>query len=252
LASYPTRPLRPSFSLQGSALSRIRIVDRLGSTNTALLSDAQSIEGDWLIALHQEGGKGRHGRAWQSIEGNFLGSTLVQLRPTDPPAPALALVAGLALIEAVEIAAQGAPLLLKWPNDLMLGDAKLAGVLLERSGDRVVAGFGVNLAGAPEIAGRRTAALKSIIEISAQVFAPLLAGKFAQLLAVWRASDPAQFAQAWMARAHSVGTPLEVHSGPGERVAGAFDGIEPDGAMRLKRSDGMIDVIRAGDAHLGK
>jgi BirA family biotin operon repressor/biotin-[acetyl-CoA-carboxylase] ligase len=223
----------------------------LGSTNSALLSDALAVEGDWLVALKQDSGKGRHGRTWDSIEGNFLGSTLVQLRPHDPPAPSLTLAAGLALIEAVETAAPGAPLSLKWPNDLMLGDAKLAGILLERSGDRVVAGFGLNLAGSPQIAGRKTAALKPIAEIAPQAFAPLLAGKFAQLLASWRSADPAPFAQAWLARAHPVGTLLEVHSDQGEKVSGSFDGIEPDGALRLKRCDGMIDVIRAGDVLLG-
>jgi BirA family biotin operon repressor/biotin-[acetyl-CoA-carboxylase] ligase len=209
------------------------------------------VEGDWLVALHQEGGKGRQGRVWETMEGNFQGSTLIQLRPTDAPAPALALVAGLALIEALEIAAPDASLSLKWPNDLMLADAKLAGILLERSGDRIVAGFGINLAGAPKIAGRKIASLNAFGEITPQAFAPLLAGKFAQLLAAWRAADPAQFAQAWMARAHPLGTRLEVHSGPGERVEGVFDGIEPDGAMRLKRADGMVDIIRAGDVHLG-
>lgn len=208
------------------------------------------MEGDWLVALRQDSGKGRHGRVWESTEGNFFGSTLVQLRPSDPPAPSLALVAGLALIEAVEIEAPGAALSLKWPNDLMLGDAKLAGILLERSSDRIVAGFGVNIAVAPALPNRKTASLNGIRDIEPQAFAPVLAGKFAQLLSVWRASELAQFAQAWMARAHPIGTPLEVHSGPGERVGGTFDGIEPDGAMRLRRSDGTIDVIRAGDVHL--
>ena len=201
--------------------------------------------------MHQEGGKGRHGRSWETVEGNFLGSTLVQVRPDDPPAPSLTLVAGLALIEALQKEAPAAPLSLKWPNDLMLGDAKLAGILLERSGDRVVVGFGINLAGAPAIEGRKTASLKPVKEIAPQAFAPLLAGKFAQMLAAWRAADPAQFAQAWLAHAHPIGTALEVHSGPGERVRGAFDGIEPDGALRLKRSDGMIDIVRAGDIYLG-
>lgn len=204
-----------------------------------------------MVALRQEGGRGRHGRPWESIEGNFFGSTLVQLKPGDPPAPSLALVAGLALIETVEIAAPEVPLSLKWPNDLMLGDAKLAGILLERSGDQVVAGFGVNLAGAPPIPGRKTAALKPNYEIAPQAFAPLLAGKFSQLLSVWRTADPAAFAQAWLAQAHPIGTTLEVHSGPGERVRGTFDGIEADGAMRLKRNDGMVDIIRAGDVSLG-
>lgn len=186
---------------------------------------------------------------WESIDGNYLGSTLVRVRPGDPTAPALTLVAGLALIEAVEIVAPGAPLSLKWPNDLMLANAKLAGILLERSGDRIVAGFGVNLAGAPEIVGRKTAALKPLEEIAPEAFAPLLAGKFAQILAMWRTAEPAQFAQAWMARAHPIGTPLNVHNAPGELVSGTFDGIEPDGAMRLRR-DGMIDVIRSGDVLL--
>ena len=208
-----------------------------------------AVEGDWLVALKQEGGRGRQGRVWQSIDGNFTGSTVVQLHAADPPAPALTLVAGLALIEAIDIAAPDASLSLKWPNDVMLGDAKLAGILLERSGDRVVVGFGVNLARAPDIPGRKTAALQPIADIPPQALAPLLAGKFAQVMAAWRASEPAQFAQAWMARAHPVGTQLEVHSGPGERVAGTFDGIEPDGAMRLKR-DGKIDIIRAGDVSL--
>ena len=141
------------------------------------------------------------------------------------------------------------PTSLKWPNDLMLGDAKLAGILLERTGDRIVAGFGVNLAEAPEIAGRKTAGLQSAAEISPQAFATVLAGKFMELLAAWRSSEPAQFAQAWMARAHPIGMALEVHGSPGEQVAGTFDGIEPDGAMRLKR-DGKIDIIRAGDVTL--
>lgn len=171
------------------------------------------------------------------------------MRAGDPPTPALTLVAGLALIEAVEVAAPNAALSLKWPNDLMVGDAKLAGILLERSGDRVVAGFGVNLAGAPAIAGRKTVSLKPLVDIAPQAFAPLLAGTFAQMLASWRTADPAQFAQAWITRAHAIGTPLQVHNAPGELVSGTFDGIEPDGAMRLRR-DGMIDVIRSGDVLL--
>jgi BirA family biotin operon repressor/biotin-[acetyl-CoA-carboxylase] ligase len=213
-----------------------------------LLADPLVIEGDWLVALRQDAGRGRHGRAWETLDGNFFGSTLVQLRDGDPPAPALALAAGLALIEAVEVAAPGLPLSLKWPNDLMLGDAKLAGILLERSGERIVAGFGVNLAAAPQIEGRNTASLEG--SIGPQAFAPLLAASFARLLAAWRSAEPAAFAQAWLARAHPLGTPLRVHSGPGERVAGTFDGIEPDGALRLRVEGGAVELIRAGDVSL--
>ncbi len=209
------------------------------------------MEGDWLVALRQDSGRGRHGRRWEGISGNFFGSTLVIIRSDDPPAPALAMVAGLALIEAVATEAPAAPLSLKWPNDLMLGDAKLAGILLERSGDRVVAGFGVNLAGAPAIAGRKTAALSAYRDITPGAFAPIIAGSFAQLLAAWRRSEPASLADAWMARAHPIGTALEVHGGQGELARGRFDGIEPDGAMRLVHEDGTTSLVRAGDVQLG-
>ena len=157
---------------------------------------------------------------------------------------------GLALIEAVEAAAPNANLSLKWPNDLMLGEAKLAGILLERSGDRVVAGFGVNLAGAPTISGRKTASLAPLASVGPKAFAPIIAGSFARVLAAWRGADPAAFASAWMARAHPIGTALEVHSGPGERISGTFEDIKPDGAMRLRVADGRIEVIRAGDVTL--
>ncbi|MDQ4088660.1 MAG: biotin--[acetyl-CoA-carboxylase] ligase, partial [Pseudomonadota bacterium] len=169
-------------------LSRIRIVDRTGSTNADHLADAGAVEGDWLIALRQDAGRGRQGREWRSLEGNFFGSTLVELRPGDPPPQSLSLAAGLALVEAVDVAVPGLPLMLKWPNDLLLAGGKLAGVLLERSGDRIVAGFGVNLASAPELPDRRAASLDGVI--SPQAFAPLLAGAFGRLVALWRSAEP--------------------------------------------------------------
>jgi BirA family biotin operon repressor/biotin-[acetyl-CoA-carboxylase] ligase len=208
-----------------------------------------AVEGDWLVALAQDAGKGRQGRHWISQEGNFFGSTLVALAQDDPPAASLSLAAGLALIEAVDLAAPALPLMLKWPNDLMLGKAKLAGILLERTGDRIVAGFGVNLASAPALPDRETASLGA--RISPQAFAPLLAGSFARLLSAWRNSEPEAFARAWLARAHPVGSQLTVHAGAEERVTGSFAGIEPDGALRLRVEDGRVQVIRAGDVFIG-
>lgn len=142
----------------------------------------------------------------------------------------------------------GQPLLLKWPNDLMLSGKKLAGILLERSGDRVAVGFGVNLATAPELPDRTGASLAG--KVCPEAFAPLLAASFTRLLDLWRQSAPAMLAQAWLARAHSIGTVLTVHSGADETVSGTFDGIEPDGALRIRREDGTLDVIRAGDVEL--
>jgi BirA family biotin operon repressor/biotin-[acetyl-CoA-carboxylase] ligase len=213
-----------------------------------MIADLGAIEGDWLIALHQEAGRGRQGRTWVSAAGNFYGSTIVRLRSGDPPAQALSLAAGLALIEAIDVAAPGQPLMLKWPNDVMLFGAKLAGILLERSGDRVAVGFGVNLAEAPRLPDRQGASLGG--KVLPEAFAPLLAGSFARLLGLWRESAPALLAQAWLTRAHAMGTPLTVHSSNNQAVSGDFEGIEPDGALRLRRDDGSLDIVRAGDVEL--
>jgi len=201
-----------------------------------------------LVALTQEAGKGRQGRTWVSAPGNFYGSTLVELRDGDPAAQSLSIAAGLALVEAVDAAVPGQALMLKWPNDLMLLGRKLAGILLERSGERVAVGFGVNLASAPALQDRQSASLSA--QVTPEAFAPLLAGSFARLLGLWRSSQPMLLVQAWLARAHPVGTRLSVHSGPNEKVSGRFDGLEPDGALRLRRDDGILDVVRAGDVEL--
>ena len=147
----------------------------------------------------------------------------------------------------MDAAAPDLPLLLKWPNDLILDGAKLAGILLERQGERVVIGFGVNLAAAPDIRDRPAAHLSGAI--APQAFAPLLAGSMSRLLTLWRTSAPNDFAKAWLARAHPVGTELKVHGSDGV-VSGRFDGIEPDGALRLNRV-GEIEIVRAGDVTLG-
>jgi len=213
-----------------------------------LLADSGAVEGGWLVALEQEAGKGRQGRTWISAKGNFSGSTIVTLRAGDPPAATLSLAAGLALAEAIDVAIPAQPLMLKWPNDLMLLGRKVAGILLERSGDRVVIGFGVNLASAPALDDRRAASLDSAI--TPQAFAPLLAASFARLLDLWRSCDSAALARAWQERAHPVGTRLTVHVSQDEVVGGGFAGLDPDGALRLRLDDGSIQVIRAADVFL--
>ena len=214
-----------------------------------MLADPKANEGDWLVAFHQTAGKGRQGREWVSAGGNFYGSTLVKLKIADPAAQSLSLAAGLALIEALDAAVPLQPLMLKWPNDLTLGGKKLAGILLERSGDRVAAGFGVNLASTPELAERKAADLGG--KVTPEAFAPLLAGSFARMLNLWRASTPESFAQAWLARAHMPGTRLTVHVSGDETMSGRFAGLERDGALRLILDNGSMELIRAGDVDVG-
>jgi BirA family biotin operon repressor/biotin-[acetyl-CoA-carboxylase] ligase len=172
----------------------------------------------------------------------------VQLRKDDPAPSTLSLAAGLALIEALDVAAPGQPLMLKWPNDLMLSGRKLAGILLERSGDRVVLGFGVNLAAAPDLSDRPAASLAG--EIQPEAFAPLLAGSFARMLALWRKSESTALVRAWEHRAHLVGTKLSVHLSEDQQVSGRFAGLDPDGALSLLLEDGSMEIVRAADVFL--
>lgn len=231
-----------------SSRARIRIVERTGSTNADLIAEPDTAEGRWLVALEQEAGKGRQGRAWLSAPGNFSGSTLVRLGPGDPPAQTLSLAAGLALTEAIDVALPAQPLMLKWPNDLILLGKKVAGILLERSGDRVAVGFGVNLASTPPLKDREPADLGGAI--TPEAFAPLLAASFARLLELWRTSESSALVRAWEQRAHLPGTRLTVHVGRDETASGRFAGLDPDGALRLRLDDGRIEIIHAGDVDL--
>jgi BirA family biotin operon repressor/biotin-[acetyl-CoA-carboxylase] ligase len=139
--------------------------------------------------------------------------------------------------------------MLKWPNDLMLSGKKLAGILLERSGDRVVLGFGVNLATAPAIEDREAASLDG--QMQPEAFAPLLAGSFSRMLALWRSTEATALVRAWEHRAHLVGTRLSVFLNKDEQVSGRFAGLDPDGALRLLKDDGSMELVRAADVFLG-
>ena len=230
----------------------IRFVAETGSTNADLLAlGADWPEGDWLVARRQSAGRGRAGRAWEDGAGNFMGSTAVQLRPGDPPPQTLALVAGLAAWEAVRAVAEATELMLKWPNDLLIGQAKLAGILLERAGDTVVIGMGVNLARAPDLPDRATAALPGHgVEVSPDDFAERLADRFAAHLAAWRAGDWPRQRDLWLARAHPEGAAIEVKDSSGAAISGTFAGLGVDGAALLRLADGTTRPIHAGDVEL--
>lgn len=234
----------------------ITLVDETCSTNADLLACATTPEGAWLVARRQRQGRGRAGRLWADGAGNFMGSTLAVLRPGDPPASTLALAAGVATYDAVAAATGGLDgLVLKWPNDLLVGTAKLAGILLERDGDRVVVGVGVNLAQAPHIPGRLTTALAAHRPSpTLEQFAPLLAGSFARVLARWHGGEWPVLRAEWLARAAPPGTVMRLSdSADGtadEAGLATFVGLAADGAARLRLADGTVRVIHAGDIEM--
>ena len=228
----------------------IHTVPETGSTNADLaarLRDGEALEeGFWLVADRQTGGRGRQGRAWEDGAGNFMGSTFVRPASGDPPPPTLAFAAGLAVLEAVRPYAADARL--KWPNDVLLDGAKLAGVLLEAEGDAVVVGIGVNLASAPAIAGRPAIALPQ--PVARDDFAQTLAWRFAEELDRWRMFGLEALLMRWSTAAHPLGEVLSVHEPDGSRVAGTFAGLDGDGALLLRLAGGAVRAIHAGDVLL--
>lgn len=234
----------------------IRFVTETGSTNSDLAAQLRAgeavPEGQWLVADRQSAGRGRQGRDWFDGNGNFMGSTVVHLAPRDPQPASLALVAGVAAYEAVaSVLAEPQALRLKWPNDLMLDGAKLAGILLEREGRAIIVGMGINLAAAPALPDRRTVALAQFGPApDRDLFARTLAAAFDREVERWRTYGLEPLVRRWESVAHPRGTALTVHP-PGEKpVEGAFDGLTNEGALSLRLADGAARVIHAGDVML--
>jgi BirA family transcriptional regulator, biotin operon repressor / biotin---[acetyl-CoA-carboxylase] ligase len=232
---------------------RLERHDELGSTSDECVARAKAgaAAGLAVQARRQLAGRGSRGRAWTAPEGNLNLSVL--LRPGRPAAEAglFSLLAGIAVAEALAPRSQTAPVL-KWPNDVLLDGAKLAGILIDAMPDGarldwLVIGIGVNLAVAPEIAGRRTTSLRAHGgDFSADDAADaILAG-----LSVWHDAPGARIREAWLARAHPVGTPLTVRGARGE-LHGSFAGLSETGELLLQGKD-RIEPISTGDILLGQ
>ena len=162
-----------------------------------------------------------------------MGSTVVQLRAGDPLAATLALVAGVALAKTIRALAPAIDFQLKWPNDVLADGAKCSGILLERSGDSVVIGIGVNLVSAPDLPDRATASLaEKGASIDRDRFADALAVAMADALWTWRQEGVESIVRAWLPLGHPVGTPLHVSE---QALDGYFDGLAHDGAADAHR-----------------
>ncbi len=234
----------------------IHIAARTGSTNADLQAQLRGgehvPEGTWLVADRQDAGRGRQGRTWFDGLGNFMGSTVVHRQPSDPAASSLALLVGLALYEVIT------PLLspphraeLKWPNDVLIGGAKLAGILLEGEGSAVVVGIGVNLAAAPELKDCRAVAMAAFGPApDRDTFATALARQFVIELERWRNFGIEPIVRRWLAAGHAAGTALRVGEPGEEPLSGSFSGLSADGALQLTLADGTTRTIHAGEVRL--
>lgn len=229
--------------------------DSIGSTNAEALARASGPAPRWFVAERQTGGRGRRGRPWTSEPGNLYASLLlIDAGPAARQAE-LCFVAALALYDAVRAVTGIDPLRigLKWPNDVLIDGAKLAGILLEGAvlpGGSIatVIGFGVNCAHHPAdtpypctdlaAAGYPTDPPGLLAALDAALRARL---------AEWAGGEGfARTRDAWVLRAAGLGKPVTVRLGE-RQSEGVFEALDFSGAMVLRRPDGVRETISAGD-----
>lgn len=237
----------------GALWSSITVLAATGSTNEDLAAAARrgAPEGTVLMTDNQTAGRGRLDRAWTTPPGVSV-ATSVLLRPADIPAarwPWLSLMTGVGLVDGIR-AATGLPAGLKWPNDVLIGDQKLCGLLAERvetpGGPAVVLGFGINVS--MDRAELPVTTATSLWLEGAEISKTALMADVLRALAgayrMWREA-PDQLAARYAERCVTLGRELRVHLGEGD-VTGTAIGIDRAGGLRVRTATGER-TFTAGD-----
>lgn len=238
----------PGAARFGVPLVRLAVAE---STNDVarLLASAGTREGAVVLAGRQTRGRGRLGRVWLSPEGGLWCS--IVLRPVGQGPPGLlSLAAGLAAAEAIETVSD-VHAGLKWPNDVVLDGRKVGGVLIESAAGATIAGFGINVRVPLEGLARDVAETATSLHlmtgrpVDPEAVLEALLKRFAGWYDTWLAGG-AGIVGAWSRRDATRGRPLHI-SISGETLEGTADGIEPDGALRLKDASGRVRRVVSGD-----
>jgi BirA family biotin operon repressor/biotin-[acetyl-CoA-carboxylase] ligase len=203
-------------------------------------------EGAVAVTEHQTSGRGREGRPWEDVAGASLLLSLLLRPPAGTPTQQLALVAGLAVAEAVEERRDAAGI--KWPNDVLLEGRKVAGVLLESSGGEVVCGIGINVAqDESELPSGTRVPAGSLRALTGRT--PDRAELLATLLEIvehrydaWCRAGLAPLLDELESRNVLRGRRVEVGG-----VSGVAGRIAPDGRLTLERNDGSTVLVGSGE-----
>lgn len=242
-------------SALGERWARVSVVESTGSTNADLMADGDAPDRTLLVAEDQVAGRGRLDRTWWTPPRAGL-TFSVLLRPRLPVAVWgwLPLLAGVALHSAV-VATTGVAASLKWPNDLLAEPSglKLAGILAQSRGDRVVIGIGLNVSTTADELALDTASslmLSGSAEVDRTSLLVAVASRLDALAAQWAAADgdaeQSGLAAAYRAVCSSLGRRVKLTMSNSSELLGQVLGIEPDGRLRLVSDSGEI-VVGAGD-----
>lgn len=249
-----------------SAGYRLVDFDSIGSTNAEALARARSGEvgPTWFVTTEQTAGRGRRHRPWIAPRGNLASSILEVIDVAPGTAATLGFAAGLALEAALRslstetIARSPNPALnyrLKWPNDVLAGSQKIAGILLEAEvvgGGRlaVVVGIGTNVNAAPEGTPFPATSLKSIgVGVTAEELFWALSNTWADFRGVWdNGRGFAEIRRRWLECAAGLGGPVAIQSGAA-LIEGVFDTIDETGCLIVRTPGGARVPISAGDVY---
>jgi BirA family biotin operon repressor/biotin-[acetyl-CoA-carboxylase] ligase len=245
------------------ACVRLEAHEALGSTNEAALARARAGERGplWITASRQTAGRGRRGRAWVSAPGNLY-ATLLLTDPSPPHRAAeLSFVAALAVHDAIVALPSAAPVPpaalprigIKWPNDVLIDDAKCAGILIEGEGAgtaplAVAVGIGVNCAHhPPDLAFPATHLAALGLAVDPAGLFEVLSRTMLERLAQWdRGRGFAAIRADWLQRAAGLGGTVRVLVGDRE-LEGRFETLDGTGCLVLLLADGTTQAIAAGD-----
>jgi BirA family biotin operon repressor/biotin-[acetyl-CoA-carboxylase] ligase len=243
----------------------LRQLVRVPSTQDVVRAAARAgaAEGLCCVAAEQSAGRGRQGRRWSAPRGSALLASVL-LRRGAPTLPGIPIAAGLAVAEALARWIPGDPtdgggVRLKWPNDVLAGGAKLAGILVETcrspgtTDTAVILGFGVNLTVGTFPPDARGVSLSTLCDGEVPswdiVLAAVLTTLSERLVRLDGDGGLPALLTAWRAWAAGLGEPMEADT-PTGRISGIASGIDDDGALLLDTSDGTIRLL-AGDVHIG-
>jgi len=238
------------------APARIITCDSLGSTNAEALARARAGEPApfWISARRQSAGRGRRGRTWISEPGNLYATLLVLDPGPAERAAELSFVAGLAARDGVAKTAPSlaSSLKLKWPNDLLLGEAKLGGILIEGEGTSyglaAAVGIGINCAHHPaDTEFPATDLVAAGAHMAPEDLLATLAAAMPARLAQWNRGQGFAATRAdWLAHAAGLGCELRVRLEGGE-IMGRFEALDTQGRLLLRLADGRLETVTAGD-----
>jgi BirA family biotin operon repressor/biotin-[acetyl-CoA-carboxylase] ligase len=225
--------------------------DSIGSTSTEACALARGGERvpHWITAGQQTAGRGRRGNVWISEPGNLYASLLLPGVPRGR-AGDLAFVSGVAVYDAlVELAPPLASrLTLKWPNDVLLGTAKLAGILIEAEKEWAVIGIGINSAHHPKATAYPATDLAAagVALLVEKIFVALSKAMHARLRQWDNGAGFSAIRSAWLLRATGLGKDIRVRL-PAKELAGQFQGLDDAGHLLLRLPDGSIQAVSSGE-----